>query len=108
MKDPEARQFFAVRDTIAKIQPAVYMLENVLGLMQVIDEVKRQLRKAGDYFIVTTVLDPLDFGCPLTRRRVYIVGVRRDLLPNKTDDELSKVAQQVVKAIIRVWSLVIV
>ena len=62
MDDPEARQFFLVRDTIKKVQPPaptcnechicwtqVCILENVRGLQRVMGTVLDELSKCGNY-----------------------------------------------------------
>lgn len=75
--------------------PKVVVLENVLGLRQVLEEVKSELKSCGNYAIEVLELNPtpggmndvtetahlrLDFGVNCTRNRLYILMLRRDYI----------------------------
>ena len=98
LHDPEARQFFKVRDEISRCKPPMFLLENVLGLLRVKTQVMKHLNSAGEYYIHVCVLDPLHFSCPLSRRRVFFIGVRRDLVQNPNDAALKGIAERTVEA----------
>ena len=75
LDDPEAGQFFQVVKEIRAVQPKIFVLENVMGLLRVMREVRAKLRTVGSYFVTHTILDPVEYGCPMTRRRVYFLGI---------------------------------
>jgi hypothetical protein len=68
-------------------QPVIAILENVKGLVQVKDELIQMLGECGDYVIVTTTINPLNYGLPTDRDRYYIVMLHRDAVPNGRSDE---------------------
>ena len=77
------RIFFYVRDYIAKQQPRSFVLENVSGLKSVekgkyFASIMRSLAQLGKYNISHEILDTKHHGVPHSRRRIYIVGIRRD------------------------------
>ena len=98
LDDPEARQFFKVRDEISRCKPPIFLLENVLGLLRVKTQVMKHLNSAGEYYVHVCVLDPLHFACQLSRRRVFFIGVRRDLVRNPNDAALKGIAERTVEA----------
>ena len=67
------------------IRPEYFIVENVSGLRSLdagahFHRQLRELSRAGDGYIVTWgLLKAEDYGVPQKRRRVFIVGVRRDL-----------------------------
>lgn len=77
---------------IRKMSPAFFVMENVVGLVM-----RKKQKKyldtlllnhiCEDYYIDRTTLNALDFGVPQYRKRVFIVGVRKDLLPNIINKE---------------------
>lgn len=79
-------------DTIAQYlrvlleaQPAAYVLENVFGLAyrvnrQALEMLRTGLQKAG-YTFTGAVLNAADYGVPQIRERFFVIGARRDLLP---------------------------
>lgn len=76
------RHFVRAIDTV---KPRYFVAENVAGLKwlengRYLDEQLRTLSSAGSGYILTPhLLDAKDYGLPQSRRRIFIVGVRRDL-----------------------------
>ena len=72
---------------IRKMSPSFFVMENVVGLVMR-KESKKYLDTlllnhiCEDYYIDRITLNALDFGVPQYRKRVFIVGVRKDLFPN--------------------------
>jgi DNA (cytosine-5)-methyltransferase 1 len=81
---------------IEKHKPAVFVMENVKGLLsatvdgeKVFDWMKEDLRVGAKYKIHSFVKDPLedkdflikseDYGIPQKRHRVILLGIRKDL-----------------------------
>jgi DNA (cytosine-5)-methyltransferase 1 len=65
------------------IKPKAFIVENVSGMVRanyehlLKDQVKI-FRQAG-YKVATSVLNAADFGVPQERKRIFIVGIRRDI-----------------------------
>lgn len=80
------------------LRPPVFIFENVMGLLSakpegkpIVDEIRKDFEKAG-YVIPTNlkncVIDTSDFGVPQVRKRIIILGLRKDLVPsNMTSEE---------------------
>ena len=72
---------------IRKMQPSFFVMENVVGLIMR-KEPKRYLdtlilsQISDDYFIDRIILNALDFGVPQYRRRVFIIGMRKEMFSN--------------------------
>jgi len=98
LRDKNARQFYEVVAEIKRTQPVIFLLENVLGITRVLQFILRHLHSAGRYFIWEGTIDPLNLGCPLSRRRIYFVGIRRDKLQKKSDDALNALAKNILQA----------
>lgn len=71
---------------VLELRPRYFLMENVAGLMvgkhrQLIDEVVEMLEADGDYKLVTPikVLQAADYGAPQSRRRVILLGARKDV-----------------------------
>lgn len=75
--------FFDVLRILKYHQPKMFLLENVTGLLTIqggktFEIILEELDKA-DYDVFYEVLDAQNFGLPQRRRRVVIVGFRKDL-----------------------------
>ncbi|QNE48322.1 DNA cytosine methyltransferase [Glaciihabitans sp. INWT7] len=71
---------------VLELRPRYFLMENVAGLMvgghrQLVDEVVEMVEAGGDYRVVDPiqVLQAADFGTPQSRRRVFVLGARRDV-----------------------------
>jgi DNA (cytosine-5)-methyltransferase 1 len=62
-------------------QPAAFLFENVPLLMRHAEyqDMLRALDRLGTYTISTAVLNAEDYGVPQSRKRLYIVGVKKGL-----------------------------
>lgn len=68
---------------LSQIKPRYFFVENVVGMITAdkgwfFEEQIRRFRQQG-YKVQYQRLDASDFGVPQTRRRVFIVGVRKDI-----------------------------
>ncbi len=84
--DPRTYLYKEFARCLDVVEPKFFVAENVSGLKSLkngsfLDEQFRVLEKAGPkgYRITAQVLDARDFGVPQRRKRIFIVGVRRDL-----------------------------
>lgn len=77
---------------IRKMRPAFFVMENVVGLLMrkeakpILDDLLLKYI-CEDYYIDCTTLNALDYGVPQYRKRVFIVGLRKDLFPNMITTE---------------------
>jgi DNA (cytosine-5)-methyltransferase 1 len=74
--------FFRVREYIEAQEPKVFVLENVSGLLtvnggQYFKAILESLEALGTYNIYHQLLDTKQHGVPQSRRRIYIVGIKR-------------------------------
>jgi DNA (cytosine-5)-methyltransferase 1 len=85
-KDSRTALYLQFARCLGQVQPKFFVAENVSGLWQI--EGGRFLRDQFDAFehagnlgyrISFALLDAKDYGVPQTRKRVFLVGVRRDL-----------------------------
>jgi DNA (cytosine-5)-methyltransferase 1 len=69
---------------IRKMKPAFFVMENVIGLIArkeqkaILDDLIRKYI-SEDYYVDRTILNALDYGVPQYRRRVFMVGLRKNI-----------------------------
>lgn len=73
-------------------QPKLFVFENVTGIYtagdgKYLEDLKRKCDEAG-YKVLTEVLKAEEYGVLQRRRRVIIIGVRKDMFPDYTEDQL--------------------
>lgn len=83
LDDPRNRLFLEFVRLLKGLQPRVFVMENVSGLVKgkmvlVFDEIITALEKAG-YRVSARLLDAQYFGVPQSRQRLIFIGVRKDL-----------------------------
>lgn len=71
---------------VLELKPRYFLMENVAGLMvgghrQLVDEVVEMVEADGEYRVLDPikVLQAADYGAPQSRRRVFVVGARKDV-----------------------------
>ncbi len=77
--------YLEMKDIIERKRPTIFVAENVGGLLNiknstgfVLDQMKATFRDIG-YLVAVWYLNAADYGVPQTRRRVFIVGVKKNL-----------------------------
>lgn len=84
-EDTRGTLFYEFARIIKEVQPKVFIYENVNGLTKNDDGrtlaiIKHVFRDELDYKVVgEQVLNASDYGIPQTRRRMFIVGIRKDI-----------------------------
>ena len=78
LKDKNARPFFKLLNVLRVKQPSVAVLENVLGIKNVLKTIMQKLRGLGLYEVLTAELNPLDMGEPVARPRMFFILIRKD------------------------------
>jgi len=82
---------------VNKIRPKIFLFENVRGLLaarwtnggekgEIFEDVLRTFRDIGAYHVRFKLVHAKDYGVPQNRPRVLIVGLRKDLFPEPTED----------------------
>lgn len=89
--DTRGTLFFDVERIILTKKPKGFILENVEGLAyhdggNTLQVILGSLEAAG-YWVAHKVLNSVDFGVPQKRKRIYFVGVRKDLSNEKVSLE---------------------
>lgn len=91
--DNRAKMYKEYRRILSILKPKMFVFENVLGLLTmkndeglpVIKDVEKSFRDFNEfdgsfgYIIYKKILNSQDFGVPQSRKRVFLVGVRKDL-----------------------------
>ncbi|MBC7416899.1 MAG: DNA cytosine methyltransferase [Pedobacter sp.] len=84
--DPRTFLFHEFARTVSTVSPKFFVAENVSGLTSVqdgrwLDLQLKTFQNAGlyGYNIASVVLNARDYGVPQRRKRVFIVGIRKDL-----------------------------
>lgn len=81
--DPRNQLFKEYARIIRQVQPKIFLMENVSGMVtmqkgKVFELIKKELSNCG-YRLYPELLNAKDFGVPQSRRRMIIIGVRNDI-----------------------------
>jgi DNA (cytosine-5)-methyltransferase 1 len=86
LDDPRPSVIPAMLDTILKTKPKIIILENVTGF-QSIDSGKPYLLLtellSKEYNLDTSIYNTKDYGLPQNRKRIYFIGIRKDIQKKK-------------------------
>lgn len=82
-EDARGNIFFQCVKVIKQTEPTIFILENVTGIMSVqkgeyFKSIKNKLAALDNYLIKYIVLNTKDYGIPQNRKRIYIIGLRKD------------------------------
>lgn len=69
---------------VQKLRPKVFLMENVPGILwprhrPFLDALYREGKKAGYELHPPAIIDARDYGVPQRRKRVFVLGVRKDI-----------------------------
>ncbi|WP_078227016.1 DNA cytosine methyltransferase [Flavobacterium sp. LM4] len=81
--DPRNQLFKEYARIIKQVQPKLFLMENVSGMVtmqkgKVFELIRKELTNCG-YKLSYKLLNSRDYGVPQSRRRMIIIGVRNDL-----------------------------
>ncbi|EPH65866.1 modification methylase BspRI [Enterococcus casseliflavus 14-MB-W-14] len=84
LDDPRNFLYIHYIRALMQSNPAFFVAENVKGLMtmangQVLNQIEQDFSAAG-YKVSTQLVNARDYGVPQSRERVFIVGVRKDIV----------------------------
>lgn len=88
----ELYKFFV--KVVAEVRPKVFLMENVEGILQIIELIRKDFINAGFHVCDPLILSPKDFGFPQSRRRAFILGINGDY--KGIADELFNVFSQTI------------
>lgn len=82
--DPRNKLLLRYFEYVKHLQAKVFLMENVPGLLwprhkPFLDELYKQGKKAGYQLHKPIVIDARDYGVPQRRKRVFVLGVRKDV-----------------------------
>ncbi len=77
--------FFELARAVAEIQPRVFLGENVRGLLnhdngRTIETIKHKIEEIGYTLVAPRVLKAIYYKVPQKRERLFLVGIRNDLV----------------------------
>lgn len=89
-------------ETVKRYQPQLFVFENVPGMLSampdgtsIVELIKKDIRRIGyevvEDFREQALIDMSDYGVPQKRKRVILVGIRRN---NKTKEECQKLLKE--------------
>ena len=81
-QDEHAKTFWSTLKTITLLAPRAFVLENVMAISNNSNSevVRSALSKLSRFVILHLKVNSIDFGVPHHRPRVYVVGLRKDVL----------------------------
>ncbi|MGJ1496573.1 DNA cytosine methyltransferase [Sphingobacterium spiritivorum] len=84
--DPRNHLFKEYSRILSIVNPKIFVMENVSGMLtmqkgKVLEIILNELENQG-YNVKYKILNSKDFGAPQSRRRVILVGVRKDITIN--------------------------
>jgi len=85
VNDPRNELVLAYFDFVKALAPRVFLMENVPGILwdrhkPYLDRFYAEGEKAGYRVFPPAVLDARDYGIPQRRKRVFILGIRHDVV----------------------------
>ena len=84
VKDPRNELILKYFEFVKKIQPKIFLMENVPGMLwsrhkSFVDEFYSEAKKEKYNVLQPIEIDARDYGVPQRRKRVFILGVRDDV-----------------------------
>lgn len=90
VKDPRNELVFEFIRFVRIIQPKMFIMENVKGLLslkkgEISESIKEEFEKVGYKSVKYKVLCAADYGVPQLRHRVFFIGIRKDIKFDEID-----------------------
>ena len=87
LEDTRGTLFYDYARLVGQIKPKVFIYENVRGLLSHDKgktwEVMQKVFESLNYEISYQVLDAQHYGLPQMRKRIFVIGIRKDISHNK-------------------------
>ena len=83
IKDQRGQLFFEFIRVLRDKKPKFFLAENVSGMLAIrhkdaLENIKKLFTESG-YNLSFSLLNAVDYGVPQTRKRVFFIGIRKDL-----------------------------
>lgn len=79
INDPRNKLYKYFVETISRIKPRFFVMENVEGILKIKDEIIEDFASLDiTYKVMPFKVNALEFGVPQNRRRVFFIGTRLD------------------------------
>ena len=90
--DPRNQLYKAYLTFLSKVRPQFFIMENVKGMANKIDEIKQNFREflGGEYLFDYELFKAQDYGVPQNRERLIFIGNRLGINPKTIFDEIHK------------------
>ena len=90
--DPRNNLYKAYLQFLSVVRPKFFVMENVRGMANKIEEIKRNFREylGEEYQFDAAVLQAQDFGVPQNRKRLIMIGNRMGINPAEIFAEIEK------------------
>ncbi len=100
--DPRNKLYKYYIEALNKVQPKMFVMENVKGMLSHISEIKEDFENIN-YNTNYRILNAKDFGIPQNRERVIFIGTRKDLEINPDDifKEIEQSSKQCSKYVLK-------
>lgn len=92
LDDPRNQLYKAYLTFLSKVRPEFFIMENVKGMANKIEEIKDNFKEflGKEYVFDYKLLRAQDFGVPQNRERFILIGNRLDIRPNLIFEEILK------------------
>lgn len=92
LDDPRNQLYKAYLTFLCKIRPKFFIMENVKGMANKINEIKEDIKKyLGDEYVFDyKLLRAQDFGVPQNRERFILIGNRVNISPSLIFEEIDR------------------
>lgn len=71
--------------TVDQVKPVVFLMENVEGILQIIENIREDFAEIGYVVCNPLLLNTKEFGFPQSRRRAFIMGISAEYASIKDD-----------------------
>ena len=90
--DPRNQLYKAYLTFLSHVKPKFFVMENVKGMFQRIEEIKEDFRNylGGEYTFECRLYNAKDFGVPQNRERLIFIGNRMGIEPNAIFEKIDK------------------
>ena len=94
--DPRNQLYKAYLTFLSKVRPQFFIMENVKGMANKIDEIKQNFREflGKEYMFDYELFKAQDYGVPQNRERLIFIGNRMGIQPKTIFDEIHKNKRQ--------------